>query len=236
MIGVDGATYKTMEFSGSVINDLSIDGRMTLCNMVVDAGAKNGIINPDWKTREYLKDKVKLPEEELKSDHDAVYAKTFELDVSELEPQIACPHSMDNVKNVGSVAGINIDQAFIGTCTGGRMEDLRVTARFLKKYKVNPNVMLVVTPASNRILKQALKEGILDILIDAGAMITNSNCGACGGGGMGVLGDNEVCISTSSRNNKGRMGSVLAEIYLGSAATVAASAICGEIADPREII
>lgn len=235
MIGVDGATYRTMEFSGSAIDDLSMDGRMTLCNMVVDVGAKNGIINPDRKTYEYLKDRITLPEKELKSDHDAVYTRTFELDALTLEPQVACPHSMDNVDNVGHVAGQKIDQAFIGTCTGGRMEDLRVAARFLKKHKVHPDVMLIITPASNRILKQALKEGILGILIDAGAIITNSNCGACGGGGMGVLGDNQVCISTSSRNNKGRMGSVSAEIYLGSAATVAASAICGEISDPREI-
>ena len=235
MIGLEGGTYKTIEFTGSAINELSIDGRMTLCNMVVDAGAKNGIINPDRKTYEYLKDKVVLPEKELKSDKDASYSQTFDLDASALEPQVACPHSMDNVKDVGKVEGVKIDQAFIGTCTGGRMEDLREAARFLKKNKVHPGVMLVVTPASNKILKQALNEGIIETLIEAGAMITNPNCGACGGGGMGVLGENEVCISTSSRNNKGRMGSVLAEIYLGSAATVAASAICGEIADPRKV-
>jgi len=235
MIGIDGATYKTMEFSGSAMDDLSIDGRMTLCNMVVDAGAKNGIINPDKKTYEYLRDKVELPEEELKSDNGAAYAQTFDLNASTLEPQVACPHSMDNVKDVGEVAGKKIDQAFIGTCTGGRMEDLREAARLLQKQKVHPDVMLIVTPASNRILKQALQEGLLDTLIDAGAMITNPNCGACGGGGMGVLGEQEVCISTSSRNTKGRMGSVLAKIYLGSAATVAASAIRGEISDPREM-
>ena len=235
MIGIEGGTYKTMEFAGSAIDDLSIDGRMTMCNMVVDAGAKNGIINPDRKTYEYLKDKVELPEKELKSDYDAAYAQTFDLNASTLEPQVACPHSMDNVKNVGEVTGKKIDQAFIGTCTGGRMEDLRAAAGFLKKHKVHPDVMLVITPASNRILKQALREGFIDIFIDAGAMITNPNCGACGGGGMGVLGENEVCISTSSRNNKGRMGSVSAEIYLGSAAIVAASAIRGEISDPREI-
>jgi len=234
-LGIDGATYKTMEFVGSAVDELSIDGRMTLCNMVVDAGAKNGIINPDEKTYDYLEGKVDLPDEVLISDSDASYAKIFDLDISNLEPQVACPHSMDNVENVGEVKGVRIDQAFIGTCTGGRMEDLRVAAQFLRNHKVHPNVMLVITPASNRILKTALKEGLIETFIDAGAMITNPNCGACGGGGMGVLGKNEVCISTSSRNNRGRMGHVDSQIYLGSAATVAASAVRGEIVDPREM-
>jgi len=235
ILGIDGATYKTMEFAGSAIDQLSIDSRMTLCNMVVDAGAKNGIINPDEKTYAYLEGRVIPPEKELKSDPDASYSRTFDLDVSTLEPQVACPHSMDNVTAAGEIKGIKIDQAFIGTCTGGRMEDLRVAARFLRNHKVHPDVMLVITPASNRILKTALKEGLVETFIDAGAMITNPNCGACGGGGMGVLGKNEVCISASSRNNRGRMGHTESRIYLGSAATVAASAVRGQIVDPREM-
>jgi len=235
ILGIDGATYKTMEFAGSAIDELSIDGRMSLCNMVVDAGAKNGIINPDEKTYAYLKGKVDLPKKELKSDSDAFYMKIFDLDVTKLEPQVACPHSMDNVANAGEIKGVKIDQAFIGTCTGGRMEDLRVAAQFFRNHKVHPDVMLVITPASNRILKTALKEGLVETFIDAGAMITNPNCGACGGGGMGVLGKNEVCISTSSRNTQGRMGHIEGRIYLGSAATVAASAVRGQITDPREL-
>jgi homoaconitate hydratase family protein len=235
MIGIDGATYKTMEFEGSAIEQLSMDSRMCVCNMVVDAGAKNGIISPDEKTLDYLKNKIDSPGKVEKSDPDANYAKVFDLDVSQLEPQIACPHSMDNVKKAREVKDVKIDQAFIGTCTGGRMEDLRAAAQFLKHYKVHPDVMLIVTPASNKIYKQALDEGIIKTLIDAGAMITNSNCGACGGGGMGVLGENEVCISTGSRNNQGRMGHTSANIYLASAATTAASAIKGKITDPREI-
>jgi methanogen homoaconitase large subunit len=235
ILGIDGATYKTMEFTGSAVDELSIDGRMALCNMVVDAGAKNGIINPDEKTYAYLEGKVVLPQEELKSDPEASYSRIFNLDISELEPQVACPHSMDNVVNAREISGIKIDQAFIGTCTGGRMEDLNAAARFLRNQKVHPDVMLVITPASNRILKTALKEGLIETFIDAGAMITNPNCGACGGGGMGVLGKDEVCISTSSRNNQGRMGHPESQIYLGSAATVAASAVRGEIVDPREM-
>jgi methanogen homoaconitase large subunit len=236
MLGMDGATYRTLEFAGSAINELSIDGRMTICNMVVDAGAKNGIIEPDAKTHEFLESLGVTGGEAFRSDTGAHYAKTFCLDASRLEPQVACPHSMDNVKNVREVENVKIDQAFIGTCTGGRLEDLRYAAMFFRKQPVHPDVMLVVTPASNRIYKQAIAEGLIKTFIDAGAMITNPNCGACGGGGMGVLGENEVCISTASRNTTGRMGHVSAQIYLGSAATVAASAVAGQVADPREIL
>ncbi len=235
IIGIDGATYKTMEFAGSAIEELSIDSRMSLCNMVVDAGAKNGIINPDEKTYSYLKDRVKSFAEETKSDPDAEYAKTYDLNISYLQPQVACPHSMDNIKNAKDVEDVKIDQAFIGSCTGGRMEDLKIAAQFLKKFRVHPDVMLVITPASNAIYKQAIDNGIIKTLVDAGAMVTNSNCGPCGGGGMGVLGKDEVCISTSSRNSKGRMGSEEAQIYLASSATVAASAIHGKITDPRHL-
>lgn len=235
IIGIDGATYKTMEFVGPVIEELSIDSRMSLCNMVVDAGAKNGIINPDRKTYDFLKDKIRSFGEEVKSDPDAEYARIYDLNISHLQPQVACPHSMDNVKNAKELEDVKIDQAFIGSCTGGRMEDLKIAAQFLNHFKVHPDVLLVITPASNKIHQQAMEDGTIKTLMDAGAIITNSNCGPCGGGGMGVLGENEVCISTSSRNTKGRMGSEAAQIFLASAATVAASAIRGKITDPRHL-
>ena len=236
MLGIDGATYRTLEFSGSAIEEMSIDGRMTLCNMVVDAGAKNGIIAPDAKTLAYLESRGAADLEPVSSDPGARYAKIIRLDVSRLEPQIACPHSMDNVRNVRDIERVKIDQAFIGTCTGGRLEDLRSAALLFRGRSVHPDVMLVVTPASMRIYEQAIAEGLIKTFIDAGAMITNPNCGACGGGGMGVLGENETCISTASRNTQGRMGHVSAQIYLASAATVAASAVAGRVTDPREIL
>ncbi len=235
IIGIDGATYKTMEFVGPVIEELSIDSRMSLCNMVVDAGAKNGIINPDRKTYDFLKDKIRSFGEEVKSDPDAEYARIYDLNISHLQPQVACPHSMDNVKNAKELEDVKIDQAFIGSCTGGRMEDLKIAAQFLNHFKVHPDVLLVITPASNKVHQQAMEDGTIKTLMDAGAIITNSNCGPCGGGGMGVLGENEVCISTSSRNTKGRMGSEAAQIFLASAATAAASAIRGKITDPRHL-
>jgi methanogen homoaconitase large subunit len=236
ILGIDGATYKTLEFMGSTIDELSIDGRMTMCNMVVDAGAKNGIIGPDQRTCEYLQYRADAFGETVQSDSDADYARTIDLNVAQMEPQVACPHSMDNVKNVREIQDIKIDQAFIGTCTGGRLEDLRAASRLFRKHRVHPEVMLVITPASNKIYQRALDEGLIQTLIQAGAMVTNSNCGACGGGGMGVLGENEVCISTASRNTRGRMGHVSGQIYLASAATVAASAIKGKVTDPREMI
>jgi homoaconitate hydratase family protein len=236
MLGIDGATYKSLEFAGSTIQDLSIDARMTLCNMVVDAGAKNGIIAPDSKTYEYLKSKIRAPEEDIHSDPKAHYANIIHLNVGQLEPQVACPPSMENVKNAHDIRNVKIDQAFIGTCTGGRLEDLRVAASLFQKHRIHPDIMLVITPASNKIYERALDEGLIKIFISAGAMITNPNCGPCGGGGMGVLGENEVCISTASRNTQGRMGHESAQIYLASAATVAASAIKGKVTDPREIV
>jgi len=236
ILGMDGATYKTLEFTGSAVRELSVEGRMTMCNMVVDAGAKNGIVGPDPKTYEYLHRGAEPRGEALQSDPDAHYARTIDLPVARMEPQVACPHSMDQVKNARDVRNVKIDQAFIGTCTGGRLEDLRAAAGLLRKHRVHPEVMLVVTPASTKVYQQAMETGVLQTLIEAGAIITNSNCGACGGGGMGVLGENEVCISTSSRNTRGRMGHVSAQIYLASAATVAASAVKGIITDPRDMM
>jgi len=234
-LGIDGGTYRTLEFTGSAIDEMSIDGRMTLCNMVVDSGAKNGIIAPDAKTHEYLTSRGVESQETLVSDLEAEYAGTIRVDTSRLEPQVACPHSMDNVRNAREVKDVKIDQAFIGTCTGGRLEDLRAAARLLRGRSVHPDVMLVVTPASARIFEQAMAEGLIKTFLESGGMITNPNCGACGGGGMGVLGENEVCISTASRNTSGRMGHVSAQIYLASAATVAASAVRGKVMDPREV-
>jgi len=231
-VGVDGATYKAAKFSGPAITRMSIDGRLTMCNMAVEMGAKTGIIEPDAQTIRYVSARTKkfTP---LKSDPDAEYEKTFELDVNELEPQVACPPSVDNVKPVSEIEGLEINQAFIGSCTNGRLEDLRAASRILKKNKVHPNVRLIVIPASQEIYQAALREGIIEILAKAGAYISNASCGPCLGGHLGVLAPFETCISTSNRNFIGRMGSPKASVYLASPATVAASAVAGKVTDPR---
>lgn len=229
-IGADGAIYKSIEFTGPTIRSMSADGRMTLCNMVVEMGAKNGIIEPDETAIKYLK----LESAELmKSDPDAHYERVLEMDVSGLEPQVACPHSVDNVKPVSDVSCVEIDQGFIGSCTNGRIEDLRLAARVLMGKKVKKGVRLLVVPASKEVYLQALREGLIEILMKAGAVVCNPTCGPCLGGHLGLLAADEVCISSSNRNFIGRMGSVKAKIYLASPATVAASAVTGKITDPR---
>jgi len=232
-IGVDGATYKAAQFSGPAVRKISIDGRLTMCNMAVEMGAKTGIVEPDAKTLQYVSARTKNKIIPLKSDPDAEYEKTIELDVDNLEPQVACPPTVDNVKPVSEVEGLEINQAFIGSCTNGRLEDLRVASRILKKRKVHPNVRLIVIPASQAIYQEALREGIIETLAKAGAYISNASCGPCLGGHLGVLAPFETCISTSNRNFIGRMGSSEASVYLASPATVAASAIAGKITDPR---
>ncbi|MEM2895957.1 MAG: homoaconitase large subunit [Candidatus Bathyarchaeia archaeon] len=234
-LGVGGATYKGIEFSGALIKDMSIDGRMTLCNMVVEAGAKAGIIEADEKVFEYLKGRTKKNFMKISSDSDARYEEEIELEFSKLIPQIACPPSVDNVKPVVEVEGEEIDQAFIGSCTNGRLEDLRLAAKILKGKKINPNVRLIIIPASQEIYAKAIEEGLLETFLESGGIVCNANCGPCLGGHMGLLGENEVCISTSNRNFIGRMGSKKASIYLASPATVAASAIEGRITDPRNL-
>jgi len=234
-IGADGAIYKAVEFTGPSIQKMRVSGRMTVCNMAVEMGAKTGIVNPDEITSSYVKSRADKPFKELRSDADAAYERTLQVNVDGLEPQVACPHTVDNVKPISEVEGIPVDQAFIGSCTNGRLEDLRLAAEFLKDKRVNDGVRLLVTPASQEIYIEALQEGLLEVFVRSGAFVCNPTCGACFGGHMGLLAPKETCISTSNRNFVGRMGSPQAEIYLASASTVAASAIMGEITDPRRL-
>lgn len=233
-VGSDGAIYKSVEFSGSTIRHMSVDGRMTICNMAVEMGAKNGIIEPDETTMNYLN--LNLNNLELlKSDPDTSYEKVIEVNAADLEPKVACPPSVDNVKNAREVAGVEVNQAFIGSCTNGRMEDLRLAAQILKGRKVRRGIRLLVIPASRKIYLQALREGLVEIFLEAGVVVCNPTCGPCIGGHLGVLSAGEVCISSSNRNFIGRMGSTKAKVYLASPATVAASAVAGKIIDPRDL-
>jgi len=234
-IGADGAIYKGLEFGGSTISDLSVDGRMVLCNMAVEMGAKAGIIEPDQKTIDYVKARTDKALKPVKSDPDAAYEQVVDVDVSDLEPQVAVPHSVDNVKPVSKLEAVNVDQAFIGSCTNGRLEDLRVAAQILKGKKIARGLRLVVIPASQEIYLNALKEGLIKAFMDAGATIGNPNCGPCLGGHMGILAEGEACVSSSNRNFVGRMGSTKSFVYLASPATVAASALTGKITDPRMV-
>jgi 3-isopropylmalate/(R)-2-methylmalate dehydratase large subunit len=233
-VGADGATYKAAEFTGSTIRAMSMAGRMTLCNMTVEMGAKNGIVEPDETTRKFLEGRTSKPFEELKSDKDASYEKVVEFDVSGLEPTVACPSSVDNVKPASEV-DVPIEQAFIGSCTNGRIEDLRLAAQVMKGKTVKDGVRALVIPASQEVYKQAVKEGLVEIFTDAGALVCGSACGPCLGGHIGLLAAGETCVSTSNRNFIGRMGSTQASVYLASPATVAASALTGRITDPREV-
>jgi homoaconitate hydratase family protein len=233
-----GAIYKSVEFTGSTIRGMSMAGRMTLCNMAVEMGAKNGIIAPDATTRKFLEGRVAQPLppfDALQSDADAAYAKTIEFDVAGLTPQVACPSSVDNVKPASELSGTTVDQAFIGSCTNGRIEDLRLAAQILKGKKVKDGVRALVIPASQEAYTQALREGLIEIFTDAGAIVCGSACGPCLGGHIGLLASGETCVSTSNRNFIGRMGSTEANVYLASPATVAASAIAGRITDPRKL-
>ncbi|WP_232216912.1 3-isopropylmalate dehydratase large subunit [Methanohalobium evestigatum] len=231
-MGSAGATYKAVEFYGDVIENLSMSGRMTLCNMAIEMGAKTGIVPPDDKTFEYLKNRAVEDYEPVYSDEDAIYSEEYHINADELEPQVAKPHSVDNVANVTDVSGTKVDQVFIGTCTNGRLEDLEVAAEILKGKKVS--VRTIIVPASRSTMIEAVNNGTAEILLDAGATFGTPGCGPCLGGHMGVIGEGEVCVSTANRNFKGRMGKG-GYIYLASPATAAASAITGEIADPRDI-
>ncbi len=237
-IGADGATYQSVEFSGTTIRDMSVAGRMTLCNMTVEMGAKNGVIQPDEKTLEFLEGRTKEAidsVEWIRSDRDSSYERVLDFDVSNLEPQVCCPSTVNNAKPVSKVAGVKIDQAFLGSCTNGRLEDLRLAAEILRGKKVKGGVRMLVIPASLEIYLQALKEGLLEIFVEAGGFVCNPTCGPCLGGHIGTLGPGEVCISSSNRNFIGRMGSREASVYLSSPVTVAASAVTGRITDPREL-
>jgi 3-isopropylmalate/(R)-2-methylmalate dehydratase large subunit len=235
-IGVDGALYQTMEFTGEVIDAMSVEARMTLCNMVIEAGGKSGIINPDQKTVNYVKARTAEPFEIFKSDADAEYARVIEIDVSALEPVVAYPHLPSNEKKAADAGEVLIDQAYLGSCTNGRLEDLRIAAGILKGKQVAKNTRMIVVPATSEIWKQANREGLLNIFMEAGATVSSPTCGACLGGHMGVLAAGERCISSTNRNFVGRMGSPKSEVYLASPATVAASAIEGRITDPRKYL
>ena len=236
-MSVDGAIYKSAEFTGPTIMNMSIAGRMTLCNMAVEMGAKNGIIEPDETTRKFLEGRIKsMPDfATLKSDEDTVYERTVEFDVSNMEPQVACPSSVDNVKPVSEVDNMPIEQAFIGSCTNGRIEDLRLAAQVMKGKRIKDGVRALVIPASQEVYRKALDEGLLEIFTDADAIVCGPACGPCLGGHIGLLAAGETCVSTSNRNFIGRMGSTKASVFLASPATVAASAITGKITDPRKV-
>jgi len=234
-LGADGADYKAVEFYGDTIREMSIASRMVLSNLSMEMGAKVAFVLPDERTIEYVKTRTSKPFEIVLPDDDAVYEKSLEIDVSDLEPQIACPHAVDNVKPIGKVKGIKIHQALIGSCTNGRLEDLGVAAKILNHKRVHPDVRLLVIPASWEIYLEAMKKGYLETFIRAGALIVNPGCGPCLGAHQGILAPGERCISTTNRNFRGRMGSPESEVYLASPAVVAASAIRGEIADPREL-
>ncbi len=231
-----GAIYKSLEFHGDGAKSLSIDGRMTISNMVVEAGAKFGIFLPDEKVADWLNKKTNETYKFIYPDKDAVYKKNLDYNLSDITPVVAKPSIPDNLAYIEEVEGIEIDQAFIGSCTNGRMEDFRIAARILKGKKINSKTRLIIIPASKEIYKVALHEGLIEIFINAGAIFGHSTCGPCIGGHMGVLGPDEVCISSSNRNFPRRMGSPSSQIYLASPATIAASAITGKITDPREVL
>jgi 3-isopropylmalate/(R)-2-methylmalate dehydratase large subunit len=238
-LGVEGADYKSMEFAGPAFKDLSIDSRLTISNMSVEAGAKCGIFPPDEKLIDYFRARYNDSKASLNlilPDSNAKYKDEIELDVGELNPQVAKPHSPENAVDVTEVEGTLIHQGFIGSCTNGRMEDFRIAAQILEGKHTHPDVRLIITPASREIYLQCLDEGLLKIFIEAGAMVTNPTCGACIGGHLGILAAKEVCISTSNRNFRARMGHADSEIYLANAATVAASVIEGVITDPRKYV
>ena len=234
-IGVDGALYQAMEFTGETIERLPMADRLSMANMAIEAGAKNGIFAPDAITGEYVKSRAKRPYKFYASDADAVYADIIEIDAGQLEPQVAFPHLPSNVKGVSQAGHVKIDQSLIGSCTNGRIEDLRIAAQILKNRKAAPGVRLIVVPATPLIYKQAMQEGLLDIFLDAEAVISPPSCGACLGGHLGILAEGERSVATTNRNFVGRMGHPKSEVYLASPAVAAASAVLGRIASPEEL-
>nr|HPQ67441.1 3-isopropylmalate dehydratase large subunit [bacterium] len=234
--GVDGVRYGAMEFSGETIRALAMDGRFTICNMAIEAGAKVGIIEPDEITRAYVSGRVDRPWTEYRSDADAEYAEIMEIDVSGLEPLVACPPLPSRVRAARDLGDVRIDQAVIGSCTNGRMDDLREAAAVLAGRKVAPGVRTLIFPGTQAIYLEALREGLLEKFVEAGCVVSPPTCGPCLGGHMGILGDGEKAIATTNRNFVGRMGHPGSEVYLSNPAVAAASAVAGRIADPREIV
>lgn len=235
-VTADGATYMAAEYTGEAIRDLSVEARFTISNMAIEMGAKAGLMEADEKTVEWVREHSNRPFEPIYADDDAEYAAIKEYDISRLEPQVAKPHTVDNVAPISRVAGTPIQQGVVGTCTNGRLEDLRIAASILKGRKVHPDVRFIVAPASRQVMLDAIREGVLQTLIEAGAAVVTPGCGPCVGTHNGVPSDGENVISTANRNFKGRMGNNKAFIYLGSPATVAASVITGQITDPREFL
>ncbi len=237
LIGADGATYKALEFDGDTVKNMTIGERLTIANMAVEAGAKVGLFPSDETTLRYLEEQGRgATYQPLSADDDAVYEKTVNIDVTKLEPTISKPHTVDNTATAKDLKGTKIQQVSIGTCTNGRIEDFEIAASILKGKKRHPSTRLLITPASKAILLQMIKTGYAEIFIEAGGMILPPGCGSCLGLHQGVLGDGEACLSTANRNFKGRMGNPNSFIYLGSPATAAATAITGEITDPREVL
>jgi 3-isopropylmalate/(R)-2-methylmalate dehydratase large subunit len=234
-IGVDGALYRAMEFTGETVRDLTMADRFTMANMVVEAGAKNGIFIPDQTTENYVKSRAKREYVLLDSAPDAAYHSVIDIDVGQIEPQVAFPPLPSNTKGISQVGDIRLDQSVIGSCTNGRIEDLRIAAEVLRGRKVAPHMRLIVIPATQEIYKTAMKEGLLDIFIDANAVVSTPTCGPCLGGYMGILADGERTVSTTNRNFVGRMGHRNSEIYLVSPAVAAASAVLGRIGGPDEL-
>ena len=234
-IGVDGALYRAMEFTGDVIENLSIESRLTVANMAIEAGAKCGIFSPDEKTFDYLKDKTDREYLPCYSDDDAEYVEIKEYNVKDIEPQIAFPHSPANTHPISQVGNVPIQQSIIGSCTNGRIEDLRIAAGVLKGRKVDSTVRLIVIPATQKIYRQAMKEGLFDIFLDADAAISTPTCGPCLGGHMGILAKGEAAIATTNRNFVGRMGHPESSVYLSNPAIAAASAVAGRIISPDDL-
>ena len=236
MIGVDGALYRSMEFTGDGIWHLSMDDRFTIANMAIEGGAKNGIFPVDDRTREYMKEHGAVGYTEYEADADALYDEEYTIDLSQLKPTVSFPHLPENTKTIDRVGDIKVDQVVIGSCTNGRISDLRRSADILKGRKVSPDVRCIVIPATQEIYLQAMEEGLLKIFIEAGAIVSTPTCGSCLGGYMGILAEGERCVSTTNRNFVGRMGHVDSEIYLSSPEVAAASAVTGKISSPREVM
>lgn len=234
-IGVDGARYMSMEFTGEVIDNLSMDNRLTMANMAIEAGGKNGIFAPDVITRQYVEKRAKRPYEFLASDADAKYAEIREYDVSKLEPIVAFPHLPENAKKVSEATHVNIDQVVIGSCTNGRIEDLEIAANILKGKKVHPEIRVIIFPGTQQIYLEAMRKGFIESFIEAGAIVSTPTCGPCLGGHMGILASGEKAVATTNRNFVGRMGHPESEVYLASPAVAAASALKGRITPPWEI-
>ncbi|HLB25784.1 MAG TPA: 3-isopropylmalate dehydratase large subunit, partial [Nitrospirota bacterium] len=234
-IGVDGALYRAMEFTGEVIDRMDMSGRMTMANMAIEAGGKSGIIAPDQTTKAYEEGRAKRRPKYYKSDAKASYVEVREYDCREIEPQVACPHLPENTRGVSELSHVKIDQSVVGSCTNGRIEDLRIAAKVLKGHKVHPDVRMIIIPATQEIYRQAMKEGLFNVFLDAQAAVSTPTCGPCLGGHMGILAKGEKAIATTNRNFVGRMGHPESEVYLSNPAVAAASAVLGRIGSPEEL-